>query len=1473
MTEVWGQSKVSDTATLKEFCRDTMQLSDRLFDQFGTFASALDSATSAKYENVESETKGSKAGHRLLAHPGNTIDSMVKWLRLRDPYLASTSVRLTEKILNRMSEVGLKVADAPSKFLEQVIRGDPRGRTHLTVAEKAELARATERNLGRPIIVPDIEPQPSDSSRASSVALSRGAAGKKSAAIDLDAWKAKAKASLRDGNAVDVDEFDDSYLADEDILAHTKHLDLKAQQAQQAHQDSIAGSFKGARALGSRPAPSLLKGGKTRPQSDAERAVFREKREKEREAKKKRDAEALAKIKKKIPTKSSAVPGEGHELGNIGIKGKDHTPKGPSIMVSSDSDSDSDDEIDETVFGASAKQPKLSDSARENQSGKMQPKHQQGPVKKMRQARSAKDMRARLAPDLVSLHQTILGWDFFHDGDFPPGSTRNDYSFVSERFRTPLEYQNTFEPLLLLEAWQGFLKSKEEGNLKSFEIKIANRMTIDSFIEVSTAMPIHEGQELGISEADIILLSKASSPVAESQEPRCLARINRITRKKGMMEINYRLVPGNSLVSLIVPNATIHGTKVMSITPLEREYGALLGLKYYDLCDEITKAKPSPLLKYREEQVSPLVTNYKVNVAQARAIRSAIDNDAFTLIQGPPGSGKTKTIVAIVGALLSTSFSDRGVTIQRPSGAEATSRQAPPLAKKLLVCAPSNAAVDELVMRFKNGIKTVNGVAQKISVVRLGRSDAINSNVLDVTLDELVNAKLNLASEKKSSAGGDVHQLKQTHKDVCDKLNALRNELDKNKGQGQAVSPEQEHEVEVLKRKKQQLGNKIDQARDNGDMIARDVEINRRQIQQGILDGAHVLCATLSGSGHEMFQNLNIEFETVIIDEAAQSIELSALIPLKYGCSKCILVGDPKQLPPTVLSREAARFQYEQSLFVRMQSNHPEDVHLLDTQYRMHPEISRFPSTAFYEGRLLDGESMLSLRTKPWHKSPLLSPYRFFDVIGAHQSAPRGHSLINLAEIEIALRLFDRLTTDCKGYDFKNNIGIITPYRSQLRELKARFAQEYGRNILERVEFNTTDAFQGRESEVIIFSCVRASTSKGVGFLSDIRRMNVGITRAKSSLWVLGNSQSLMKGEFWSKLIEDARNRDRFTNGDLVGMLQHPLAELASNGPHNLTHPIESGEASDVEMIDAPEHLDSTGDKSRTSSITREQNALYQPSGGANGLNPLGNCGRCGSASHPAHLCDNAFVKEMGQGACYRCGDSDHRKHECTADRCLECGEIGHPSRFCFSAKTLSKDEKKQLAKAEDAHKRYMSTFTDRMRQKQLGEHAKQVPDVKSTRKTPPPVQVHQGQAHQSLPRKPLEKPPLNSEAKDPLSQSLPLVNGLSSSRQSTHTDLTPAQYRSQQDTDRSRQVPQQSHRQGAPKPHEVPQIDALRADRKMKAEMEGSNSITQSSDISHDRSTPVNKPVPLQSQVKPPIRKRKEADPFLRPKDKKVRR
>ncbi|PTU18943.1 hypothetical protein P175DRAFT_0442009 [Aspergillus ochraceoroseus IBT 24754] len=1290
-TESW-HLRGNDKAVMLEFCRDSIQFADLLFSQYGVFLSAVVDAD----PNQESSAR-----ENFIKPPTATMSGMVKWLRLKDEYLATTLVGLVAKILRRLGELSVTtVKEDALNFIEGVAVKSTI-KTIITPREKAELVRALEAYYKKPVVT------------ASTASL------KKQSMITAFAKPAEPSASPSPSRT--ADEFEEADLSDDVLLQLSRSVEL--------NKERLAAEAKKKAERAAKALPVIPKPAPAPPKSNLSVQAFREKREREREAKKKRDLAELARLKRGAPPHGVAeqTAHQGSAIAGIGIKGKDHTPA-ESMMVSSgsESESESEDELDKELFGP--KTGSKPDAVKAYEESKRMSLRQQGPVKKIKQVRSAKDMRARLAPDLSSLHRTILAWDFFAAGDLPPNSGRTDYSLVSNTFRDPIEYQRTFEPLLILEAWQGFRSSKEEGSFKPFEVKVATRLSVDSFVEVSTVMPALEVKDYGLGEADIVLLSKGNSPATDSSAPHCLARVSGINKKKGTVEVSYRVNPGIPFINSLGPGATIWGAKITSLTPLEREYGALMALQYYDLCEEVIKAKPSPILNYSDASLKLVADNYNVNPAQAKAIKSALDNDAFTLIQGPPGSGKTKTIVALVGALLSGVLGEQGVSISRPSATSSTRGPArTTTSKKLLVCAPSNAAVDELVMRFKDGVKTITGRHEKLSVIRLGRTDAINTNVLDVTLDELVNARLNRTSRRE---GGevDLQKIYMEHKAADTAFKETRSKIDQCRAQGLPVPLELEREFDLLKKKKTQLSQQIDNARDKNHSAARDADLNRRRIQQEIIDGAHVICATLSGSGHEMFQNLSIEFETVVIDEAAQSIELSALIPLKYGCSKCILVGDPKQLPPTVLSKVASKFQYEQSLFVRMQANHPRDVHLLDTQYRMHPEISVFPSTAFYDGKLQDGPNMARLRARPWHQSELLTPYRFFDVQGMHQSATKGHSLINIAELKVAMQLYERLVTDFRDYNFSGKIGIITPYKGQLRELKNHFAAKYGNAIFSMIDFNTTDAFQGRESEVIIFSCVRAS-NKGIGFLSDIRRMNVGLTRAKSSLWVLGNSQSLIQGEFWNSLIKDARRRNVYTEGEILKVLQKPQftgyknIDMVDADASESAVPSRAASAASISRPSSAslDNLPSQSPFSATASAKGTPPASLPdgPSGGPNGLDETRMCGYCGSFTHMTHNCDNEEVKEMAKGTCYRCGEPGHTRFACAAERCTECGQFGHASNSCRSTKVLPKHEKNRIAREEYNHARNQKQRTEKQRLKQLGGHDPKVPVIQVTTEQP----------------------------------------------------------------------------------------------------------------------------------------------------------
>lgn len=1077
-TETWhDRGKKLDE--MLPFCRDTMQLADYLVDQYDFVAGKL--------------REGSKdIKIMLLGCTNKAMNGMVKWSRLKDAYLAVTLSQLVAKVLGRFRELEITVAPDVIDRLGRV--ADATTRTVLTGTERANLAQALSEYNGDDLVEITKEEATAVKPAKPTQKLQPQIAGYfKQADTGLPS-----SATNREKNAV---------LAEMQL----RQIRQEAQRSRMIREEAA----------------------KAKVQAEQKKqADFISQRKKDKEEQRRRDLENVARTKARLQGPSS-----GSALTGLGVTGKDHAqPKADSMMVSSESESDDDDDEISRQLGITKtkKTPEMVKYVDDVRAGRIKA---QGPVKKNRLVRSQRDLRARIAPDLGLLHRQILGWDFFADTDLPPNSDRTDYSLVTNTFRDPREYQGTFNGLLLLEAWQGFRTAREEANAKTFTIKVSNKMSVDSFVEINANMDANTIRELGgVGESDILLLSRSETPLQDANVPHCFARVQRINYRGQNRMVSYRALAGSKLANGVNPDTLLYAVKITSLTPLEREYGALAALIHYDLCEEIIKAKISPVLSYSENQIQPLVNTYKLNRGQATAIKSAMDNDAFTLIQGPPGSGKTKTIVALAGALLSNSLAQTSTTTAVALGNNAKRV----VNKKLMICAPSNAAVDELVMRLKEGLTTLSGKHEDITIVRLGRSEAINENVKDVTLEELVNAKL----KKMAPTGGatDMATLMNQHKQTSQELIQVRDTMDALRGDGKEIPSGLAEEFTRLKRNKQALASQIDTNKDQASSNSREQDVNRRRIQQEVIDSAHIICATLSGSGHEMFQNMSFEFETVIIDEAAQSIELSALIPLKYGCAKCILVGDPKQLPPTVLSREAAKFQYEQSLFVRMQANHPKDVHLLDTQYRMHPEISRFPSQKFYDGRLMDGPDMAKLRRRPWHQNEILGPYRFFDVEGQHASAPQGHSLINIAEINVAMQMYDRVTTDCKGYDFNNKIGIITPYKGQLKELKRRFAQRYGDDITAKVDFNTTDAFQGRECEVIIFSCVRAAPTRGIGFLSDIRRMNVGLTRAKSSLWVLGNSRSLMQGEFWRALIEDARERNVFTHGDGLRLLTRAIA-------------------------------------------------------------------------------------------------------------------------------------------------------------------------------------------------------------------------------------------------------------------------------------------------------------------------------------------
>jgi senataxin len=270
-------------------------------------------------------------------------------------------------------------------------------------------------------------------------------------------------------------------------------------------------------------------------------------------------------------------------------------------------------------------------------------------------------------------------------------------------------------------------------------------------------------------------------------------------------------------------------------------------------------------------------------------------------------------------------------------------------------------------------------------------------------------------------------------------------------------------------------------------------------------------------------------FQTCVVDEAAQAVELSTLIPLRLGVKQLVLVGDPQQLPATVLAKRESVGNYERSLFERLE-HCGLPVHTLNIQYRMHPVISLFPRNVFYEGILQDSESVSRL-TPFFAKAPFsLSPFTFVDLLtGKDIVSQQTLSRSNPDEAAVCVSLYFALLriAQTDGSDLAGRVGVISPYSEQVRVLKQMFqaAGIKASGNIDDIEIATVDSFQGKEKDIIILSTVRACPeSNSVGFLADMRRMNVALTRAKIGLFVVGKSRALVDNKLWCKLIDHAKS-------------------------------------------------------------------------------------------------------------------------------------------------------------------------------------------------------------------------------------------------------------------------------------------------------------------------------------------------------------
>ncbi|KAG0231048.1 DEAD-box type RNA helicase [Actinomortierella wolfii] len=733
---------------------------------------------------------------------------------------------------------------------------------------------------------------------------------------------------------------------------------------------------------------------------------------------------------------------------------------------------------------------------------------------RQQKAREEKRRQQRLTPNLSALHRQILSWDVSATGDQPPNGA--EYSPIPKTFASVSEYQRTFEPLLILESWQQLIAAKEEVNPETDSVAgvVSSRMSIDDFQDTHMRMSQEKANSL-MAEDIVVVYDPSITNVFTStgnaaRAKPFLAKVQSITKDKGESVVVLR-----------------------TLTTTHREYAALAAMRHYELCADILQPPVRESFKPSNQLVQKFMDTYHVNTPQAHAIIGAIERkEGFTLIQGPPGTGKTKTILGLVGALLREDRNSMAAPVVRTARFSEQNLQSGDVGR-LLVCAPSNAAIDEIVKRLITGIRDTSGNMFIPKVVRVGSLETINSQVREVALESLIAKEL----ESKTDSKDDFQSYSQKLSELRAKQAQLHQELEKarlelvhaKEGSDMMLVSELQSKIKNLNKAKWKNGQDMDSTRVKQSEASQKKDKDRKEARDKILGQADVICSTLSASGHDLLTNAGFTFETVIIDEAAQAVEISSLIPLKYNCKRCIMVGDPNQLPPTVISQLATKYDYNQSLFVRIQNNSPSSVYLLSIQYRMHPDISLFPSREFYKSLLKDGPSMAQKTQAEWHRDSLLCPYRFFDVHDGREKVGLSHSQHNPREAEVAVELIRYLCNTNGSINFFRRIGVISPYKQQVRSLKEIFSRFFGREILEAIDFNTVDGFQGQEKDLIIFSCVRASSAGSVGFLADIRRMNVALTRARQSLFILGHADTLRREPIWGDLVADAEERQLFT--------------------------------------------------------------------------------------------------------------------------------------------------------------------------------------------------------------------------------------------------------------------------------------------------------------------------------------------------------
>ncbi|XP_046396378.1 probable helicase senataxin isoform X2 [Ischnura elegans] len=766
------------------------------------------------------------------------------------------------------------------------------------------------------------------------------------------------------------------------------------------------------------------------------------------------------------------------------------------------------------------------------------------------------------------------------DSEPPPVHLDQHIMPLARVYNSFLEYYKSFYPILLYEMWSRIYKEWDQSFQRNPVIQVLLLSQNDAgpspteqefvFVHGQSVISDQEFQNAGCPKVGDLVIWEfpeenvdVGGPEIPPGHPVPIVSVRVFAYVDAIKRSN--IASGRVPVSQMFSHVPQKSSSLISITLKfkKRKYKMCLGqmgrlkvvchllleLRSFDALLELPK---SPLVNHL---LNPLKQNLKtlvpghfrlkstelLNPSQRRAVAMAkmvslASEPRICLIQGPPGTGKTKVIITLIMEMFG--FDGKTLSQQRKDN------QTP----KILLCAPSNAAIDNVVLKLLH-LRTSLPKENRFRLVRVGRLESMNPHVRDISLQELTSKEI----KNSTNNSNDSEALELHISTLQAKLNSILMALETVRARNDING------IKNIELKLAEYQHKLDEAyhakanNSNNSWAKKDTRNLELMAERNVLQCADIIATTLASSVNSSMldafprrKGMKSHFSCCIIDEACQSLEVDCLIPLKLGISNLVLVGDQQQLYPTVMSMVAKNNGLEMSLFERLWSalslgRIPEDTSptvVLNVQYRMHPEICHWPNMHVYQGILKTPDDLVMERQSPFLPFVILS-------LEFDQNDP--NQLLNDSEADLVSKLFFAMSekTEKRRY----SIGVITPYQRQKDAIEGAIMKRkaaIGIPAESLCEVNTIDSFQGQERDVVIMSCVR---SYKIGFLGEMRRINVALTRARRSLVVCGNFSSLKNHELWNAFLSDgvARGVVRCVSGCRIPN-QRELLNLVSRG-------------------------------------------------------------------------------------------------------------------------------------------------------------------------------------------------------------------------------------------------------------------------------------------------------------------------------------